>query len=120
MPPRRRSRLSWGAAEVLDGSAEALGQLTFLGDRELPAGGIQLLTGGLEGMGEQLAAELELSPGEVGARQEHAAGEALEQHGPSVVLQPKPVVAQLHAVLAGNGVLIELPLRVAGTAGGAR
>jgi hypothetical protein len=51
---------------VLDGAAEALGQLAFLGDRQLLAGTIQLLAGGLEGVGELLAAELELPPGEGG------------------------------------------------------
>ena len=34
------------AAEVLDGAAEVLGELAFLGNRQLPAGGIQLLTCG--------------------------------------------------------------------------
>jgi hypothetical protein len=51
---------------VLDGAAEALGQLAFLGARQLLAGSIQLLAGGLEGVGELLAAELELPPGEGG------------------------------------------------------
>jgi hypothetical protein len=75
-----------GAADVLDGAAEALGQLAFLGDGQPPAGGLELLAGGLEGVVELLAAELELPPGEVGAQQQDAAGEALEQRGPGVVL----------------------------------
>jgi hypothetical protein len=34
-------------------------RLAFLSDRQLPAGGLKLVTGGLEGMAELLAAELE-------------------------------------------------------------
>lgn len=99
------------AAEMLNGSAEALGELAFLGDRQLGAGGVELRTGGLEGVVKLLAAELELPPGEVGTQEEDAAGEALQQPGPSVVLQPKPINAELQAVLAGDGVMVELPIR---------
>jgi hypothetical protein len=95
---------------MLDDSAEALSQLAFRGNHQLPAGGIQLLAAGLEGVGELLAAELELPPGEVGSEQEDHAGEALQQRGPSVVLQPEPVIPELHAVLTGDDILVEFPM----------
>jgi hypothetical protein len=45
-----------------------------------------------------------------GHQQENAAGEALQQRGPRIVLQFQPVIAQLHAVLADDGVVVELPI----------
>jgi len=79
-------------AELVDRAGEPLGELALLGDVELLAGG------------------LDLPPGEVGAKHQHPAGQALQQRRPGVVLEPEPVVAELHAVLAGNLVPVELPV----------
>ena len=69
-----------------------------------------MLAGGLEGVRELLAAERELATGEVGTREEDLVGEALQQRGPSVVLQLEPFNAGLYAVCAGDGIVVELPI----------
>jgi len=69
-----------------------------------------LFAGGLEGVAELLAAQLELATGEVGTKEEDLVGEALQQRGRPSFCNWSRSMRGLHAVCAGDGIVVELPI----------